>query len=501
MFTRRTLRTLSIALALAGTTTAAGCDQGTSSDPESLGTVASEITHVEHTAVERQSIGNCWLYAQATWVESMRRSYALANPTSGGGGTPDTCEHNVCEEGTKLDAECSSCAAAICEADAYCCDNAWDDLCTGAVEGLCGADACEASSGGGGEPVVEEDLDISQSYWTYWHWYDQVTGYMSSDEIQTGGNQWKSHAIVRDRGLMKEIDFVPEDTTNEMSSRQSSALNKINSALKSGGQLASREARQDGKLVRQVFDEAWGLSAEVRAQLDQVFGDDGERTLRDGGSIEGTNIIDPGSLMVRYTRYSNGTTEIVDGPLTRAVSEWRNASYPRTASDRRAFLLRVQRALHDRQPVVITWDVDFNAMENGQNERRGSFNLTTLQNAGRPGSQGGHMTVLHDYEAETEEFGLLKAGVTLDPANAQDAQKLAAALRTSTKIVKLRTKNSWGGQRPDRAFAPDFPGYHDLNMDYLNGPIPFCPSTTNPTNENCRGETVPLRDVMLPPGY
>ena len=73
---------------------------------------------------------------------------------------------------------------------------------------LCGADACEA--GGGGEPVEVEELDVSQSYWTYWHWFDQVTGYFYGDEISTGGNTWKSHAIIRDRGLMNEIDFVPE---------------------------------------------------------------------------------------------------------------------------------------------------------------------------------------------------------------------------------------------------------------------------------------------------
>jgi hypothetical protein len=38
-------------------------------------------------------------------------------------------------------------------------------------------------------------------------------------------------------------------------------------------------------------------------------------------------------------------------------------------------------------------------------------------------------------------------------------------------------------------------------MDYLNGPIPFCPDATDPTNETCAGESVPLRTVLLPPGY
>lgn len=111
------------------------------------------------------------------------------------------------------------------------------------------------------------------------------------------------------------------------------------------------------------------------------------------------------------------------------------------------------------------------------------------------------MTVLEDYAAETVAFGLLEAGVTLDPAKPADAAKLEAALLDSTKITLLRTKNSWGSNRPDREFAPGFPGYHDLWMDYLNGPIRFCPDVEDKDDTNCLDETVPLRDVMLPPGY
>ena len=88
-----------------------------------------------------------------------------------------------------------------------------------------------------------------------------------------------------------------------------------------------------------------------------------------------------------------------------------------------------------------------------------------------------------------------------DPEDEEDAAKLKAALLPSTEILLLRTKNSWGSKRTDRAFAKDFPGYHDLWMDYLNGPIKFCPRESHPTNENCKGESNPLRDVLLPPGY
>jgi hypothetical protein len=399
---------------------AAGLSACAATDLDSdIGSAEQAITDVNHSAVERQSIGNCWLYAQATWVESM----------------------NLTRTG--------------------------------------------------------DELDASQSYWTYWHWFDQVTGSFQPSEIQTGGFQFTANQITLDRGLMREGDFVPEDTESEMSDRQASALAAINEAL-SSGELDGA----DGVRVRQIFDEAWELSPEMRAQLDSAFGEDGETTLRQGASLSGTDIIDPETVQVRYTERVSSQTRPRDATLVDAIDEWNNVRYPFDSSGRRAFLRRVQQALHDRQPVVITWDVDFNALENSDGELQGSFNLETLGAAGAPGRQGGHMTVLEDYAAETDEFGMLEAGVTLNPSSSSDAAKLSAALLDSTRIVLLRVKNSWGSDRPDREFAPGFPGYHDLRMDYMNGPIRWCPDAEEPkSDDNCFGESVPLREVLLPPGY
>ncbi len=49
---------------------------------------------------------------------------------NGGGTDSSQCVHSECAEGDKLDASCSSCAGSVCAADSYCCDTAWDDLCT-----------------------------------------------------------------------------------------------------------------------------------------------------------------------------------------------------------------------------------------------------------------------------------------------------------------------------------------------------------------------------------
>ena len=408
MVTRRQLTPLALLAGLAA------CDAGVD-----IASSQREITDVLHSEVERQSIGNCWIYAQASWIESM----------------------NLAATG--------------------------------------------------------DEIDASQTYWTYWHWFDQVTGSFPPSEIETGGFHFTADQIVLDRGLMREGDFVPEDTLGEMSDRQKSALARINQAL-SDGEFAGA----DGLKARQIFDDAWELSPEVRAELDRVFGEDGEATLRQGASVSGTDIIDPETVPARFTERRSGQTSVRSGTLVDAIESWNEVSYPFDSSGRRAFLKRVQQALHDRQPVIITWDVDFNALENGEGELQGSFNMQTLEESGAPGHQGGHMTVLEDYAAETAQFGLLPAGVTLDPATSDGAAKLAAALLDSTEIVLLRVKNSWGKDRPDREFAPGFPGYHDLRMDYMNGPIRWCPDAPEPkTDDSCTGESVPLREVLLPPGY
>ena len=66
---------------------------------------------------------------------------------NGGGGG---CAHNVCSAGDALDPGCSSCAASVCQADSYCCTSQWDSICVGMVPQYCGGDACGGGGGGGG---------------------------------------------------------------------------------------------------------------------------------------------------------------------------------------------------------------------------------------------------------------------------------------------------------------------------------------------------------------
>jgi hypothetical protein len=413
------LRSLVAAAVLSlGSALAIGC--AAPSDQGPVASASDDIVDVPQTDVERQSIGNCWIYAHASWVESMHKA------------------------------------------------------------------------------ATGESFDVSQSYWTYWHWFDQIAA-GNAAQISTGGNWQTANGIVRKYGLASESSFVLADTTTEMSARQASALAAVNDSLASGV-LKSTAARRDRALVRKELDRAWALSANVTATLDRVFGADVSRTFTGATSradASGSDILRAEDFAVSYP--TGPGTVAVPRRLSQAITEWRQVYY--AGSDARAFQLRVQRALHDAQPVIITWFVDFNALESRDNPLRGSFNLATLGELG-PGRQGGHMTVIDDYQAKLAGGRVLAAGTTLDPSKPEDKTLLDSALLPSTEVEFFRVKNSWGAARPDRAFAPGMPGYHDLHLDYLGGPVKKCVERDGVTDTStCPSTTVPLQNVVLPPGY
>ncbi|HWB74174.1 MAG TPA: hypothetical protein VG755_04445, partial [Nannocystaceae bacterium] len=55
-----------------------------------------------------------------------------------GGGGGVGCAHDECAQGGPLDALCSDCAQAVCDADPVCCDEVWDDICVGEADQFCG---------------------------------------------------------------------------------------------------------------------------------------------------------------------------------------------------------------------------------------------------------------------------------------------------------------------------------------------------------------------------
>jgi len=416
--------TIASMLALAGVATA-GCSSEVPSDASSddgSGSSTDDITSVSQSAVKRQSIGNCWLYATTSWLEALNKA------------------------------------------------------------------------------ATNEELNTSESWLTYWHWYEQLANGRASGEISTGGSYGTAANLIARYGVTLEKDFIKTEAESEMSGRQSSALNAVNASLKSGA-LKDAVARRDKKAIRKELDAAWQLDAATTARINAVFGEAVDKTLDRAyaRTAPGNGIIRAIDFPARMKDPQSG--QFVKGTLADAIgtgSSWsrqgkfafNSVDYPSDSVERRAFWKRVQKALHDEVPVMISWKVDFNALTSDSH-----FSFEQLQTRG-PGRHGGHMTVAHDYQADVPGLGILKAG---EPATKEQMEK---ALADSTKIVFLRVKNSWGGIRPDRWNEAAIPGYHDLDMKYLDGPIKECPGEDAPADPSvCTGTTVPLWDAVLPAGY
>ena len=408
-------------LALAG---ALGLSACSAAQDDASRTSRGPVTDVPQTSVKDQSIGNCWTYATVGWIESL-------------------------------------------------------------VKGASG-----------------KELTLSESYVTYWYWYDQIASGRVGATVQEGGTWAKAIELVLHYGIPDAGDFIPPESTEIRSARQASALAAINLSLKSGA-LKDRAARTDRALVRKEMDKAWQLDASVSKWMDTAFGADVSSTL-DGSDptqplAAGVPLHRASDLAAKLKDASTGewkTVTVADAMGTRSSDwdiysrqgalAWQTASYP-DASDaqgRRDFLKRVQRALHDHQPVVLSWYVDFNALDD-----KGRF----FAPPATPGSQGGHMVIMEDYEVDNVPgFGTLPAGV-----NETRPAALEAALADEASVKFLRIKNSWGNYH-----SPTIAGYHDLYMTYLNGPLKQCETDANehPLLDKCH-DAVPLEEVVLPAGY
>lgn len=422
---RRVSRWLSFSSMLALAAVAApGCTAEGS--PTAAGSDA--ITQVDQSAVKRQAIGNCWVYATTSWLEALHKG------------------------------------------------------------------------------ATGEEVNTSESWITYWHWFGQLAEGSPPTTIATGG--WYSQAaLLIDRyGLMKEGDFLPLDADSEMSFHQKTALNQVNESLKNGA-LKDAAKNHDRLTIRKELDRAWGLTAEQSKRMDAVFGAAVDRTFDESEEAKAAakaNLVIPASDFAARLMDPQ-TKQMVNGTLADAIGKgglsiwfprtgpfaFQEVNYPTQPAQRRQFWKRVQRALHDQVPVITSWKVDFNALT-----RDSHFSKDELDKRG-PGPQGGHMTVMHDYQAEVPGLGLLEAG------KQATREEMAAALSDDTVIQFVRVKNSWGAIRPDRWDNAIVAGYHDLEMPYLNGPIKDCLTDDKGETDtkNCPSQVTPLGDVVLPAGY
>jgi hypothetical protein len=354
-----------------------------------------KVTSVKHTSVKRQAIGNCWLYAQATWLES------LLKDTTG------------------------------------------------------------------------EDVDVSETYWTYWDLYTKLMERepIPEEELNTGGNWWMSSNIIRNYGWVTEAEFIDSEAGETMSEAQACAEDYIMEQGKEGGTL------HDVNLRSRDY---------VRAELDKAFSCNGKYTVNMDAALEKSRKAT--DTMLKDVKSGR------EYSLSTMLNRWRQAYHPNPSSLSGKKLLsktelqsfrdieqRIKKALNDHYPVVLSFYVDFNAANS-----RGIFNLDTLAEKGELGSGGGHMVVLHDYTVDNvpSDDGFISLG---EGDLAPELKTLAAEYGELNYLV---AKNSWGSNRMDRPWLRD--GYSRFTWDYLKNRY------WNEKTENYRSF---FQSVVLPLGY
>jgi hypothetical protein len=407
---RPTLRSLACSLRRASFLSMMALSSAAAVGCSDVGSTTDDVTDIKHTPVKDQSIGNCWVYASLGWAESLRYSYSGEAP------------------------------------------------------------------------------NYSESWVSYWHWYEGIlAGKLEEGKVSTGGFFGEAAEILRKYGVMDEAAFIPEEANSAESSRQSQALSALNASLASGA-LKDPKSRKDRALVRAELDKAWKLSAPVVGHMDAVFGKDVSKNLTStsvsiptgfAGHVRAADI-----QVGLYTNPSGGAQKVItladaigmpasswDVRTRTGEFAWTSVNYPSSASSRRSFLRRMQENLHAGFPVIMTWFVDFNAM----NKSDGTFKAPPAT----IGRQGGHMTVIEDYQVNNVPgYGTLKAGETVtDPAILQ------AALSPEASLEFIRIKNSWGSELTPPGGTAGLGGYHDLYMKYLDGPIASCERKNEATGD------------------
>ncbi len=337
-----------------------------------------------------------------------------------------------------------------------------------------------------------ETVDLSESYWTYWTFFERIIGGEVDPDgwlEETGTWGFAAEMIAR-YGLMKEGDFIPEEGESLSSNRTADAYNAILTSL-AVGKLTSAASRRDRALVRSELDVAFGLRSEVVTWMNDAFGEDGRRTIGVRGNVpSGVPIIRARDFSVAAeggrtkTLFDYVGYDLADiNPNKRAgIDAWKQVLYPAAnASEaaKRKVLGRVQRSLNDGLPVIVSWRVDQKAVEPD-----GTLRAT----AGGNVRSGAHLSLITDYQASNVPgFGVLPVGI---PETRGEAR--LAALDDAAVVDLLRIKNSWGARpRQDTAIPP---GYYDIYRAYFDASFDVC------TGGDCKPARA-LHSVILPAGY
>lgn len=320
-------------------------------------------------------------------------------------------------------------------------------------------------------------LNVSESYITYRHFEEQLNQ-NSTTKISTGGSWQQAKYLLNKYGVMSEGDFISSEAEVTYSAAQKRAVAALDKSLAEGALSQSRSS----EIIRSELDAAFGVKlADVEAKI--VPASNFRVSVSEAG-----NTVSLRSLMNNWKEVSFDY-DFEHAPTSRdALPQEANRLSPR----RLETLKRIKRALNKHEPVIMSWYVDFNALNDS-----GAFNLDTLKDSGRTGRQGWHMIVIEDYVVEGtnpatgERFSVGEGEAT------NEEKRLAAEFGD---IKYLVIKNSWGGsERYDRSsYSRDgVAGYHKIFANYLFSWI----EARNEETLEYEGINAIVSDFVIPNGY
>ena len=288
-----------------------------------------------------------------------------------------------------------------------------------------------------------ETVNLSESYWTYWDWYEKILSGTGA-KINTGGEWWLASRIIRNHGYMLEGDFIPDEADEQMSYAQKNAETAINESLSSGA--LKNESDRTQEVIMAALNEAFGVDMAALAN-----------------KVHASTELTTGSA-------PNGTTWSLRDEISGGAHSWRHLEYPQIwgqsvdetpwqRQNRTEVLQKVLSAVNDMKPVIMSSMVEFAALNT---ENNATFEYDLYIKKGYSTGQGGHLIVLEDYVVDNvPDVGTITEG------NVSDELKRAAL---NGDVRYLVVKNSWGTNRPDRGLSD---GYTRFMMDFLNKPLPF----------------------------
>lgn len=307
-------------------------------------------------------------------------------------------------------------------------------------------------------------INISESYWTYWDWYEELLGHPYSIYMEAGGFFSDTKQLIEKYNYMLEKDFLKEEAKEILSKRQEEALVYINEMLAPGGELNGPDTRTPER-IKKHLDKAFGV--EMDKLLGKVKPADKLKVGKNGRS----NVY----LKDLVTKEAHMWTQVEFPYISESTV---NHSYVRDRQ--KEIMTRVLKAMNDGYPVVFNLILN----QKGLDKATSSFRGDLLDGPGPEKETGGHMVIAEDYVIDN-----VPGHGTLGEGDMTPELK-EAALGGNIRYIKV--KNSWGISEENL----DANGYYNFYSDYLIEAHDF----RNP-NTGRISRRSGLQSVVLPAGY